>query len=93
MFLSSAIVETMASLVRAAAARVGRVIEMGMGSIGAGARRKPSGASPIPAHFRNEGAAKSSDRYLRRLGCTLVTIPFTPDTRSMQLLQCSLVIL
>ena len=37
----------MAALVRAAAARVGRVSAIGIGSIGAGARRKPSGASPL----------------------------------------------
>ena len=54
----------MAALVRAAAARVGRVIAMGMGSIGAGARRKPAGASPLRSMARHatRSAASSGQR-------------------------------
>ena len=44
----------MAASVRAAAARVGRVIAMGMGSIGAAARRKPAGASPLRFDIRRQ---------------------------------------
>ena len=64
-FLSSAFVEMMASLVRAAAARVGRVSAIGIGSIGAGARRKPSGTFRRP-HYGTSASSKVERRLQDR---------------------------
>ena len=59
-------VEVMASLVRAAAVRVGRVSAMGMGSIGAGARREAVWRLAAPQHGAARGAVGGENPFCCR---------------------------